>query len=112
MKVRSLVLAAASVLPLIGAAQADTLKPIQGRDIDLGAVSGVAYYTVEKGGYHVVATLGEGEAGTPVRFEAMLVPGQSVVLSTPRAAGVEPVSVEISRQNDDLVVRNKAALTH
>jgi hypothetical protein len=43
---------------------------------------------------------------------AVLVPGQSVVLSTPREVGVAPVEVEISRQADTLLVRNAAALTN
>ena len=39
--------------------QADTLVPVRGRTVDLGAVHGIAYYTVEKSGFRVVATLAE-----------------------------------------------------
>ena len=83
MTIRRTILAAAFALAFVGAAHADGLRPIEGRSIDLGEVSGIAYYTVERDGFRVVATLAQGEAGTPVRVEAVLAPGQSVVLSTP-----------------------------
>ena len=98
------ILAAAFSLAAVTAARADGLRPIEGRTIDLGHVSGVVYYTVEHDGFRVVATFAQGETGTPVRFEALLAPGQSVVLSTPRAAGVAPREVQISRQNDRVLV--------
>jgi hypothetical protein len=92
-------------------AAAERLKPVQAHGIDLGAVSGVAYYTVERGGFRVVVTLAQrGEDATvPVRFEAVLAPGQSVVLSTPRGAGIPPDAVEISRHADTVLVRQGAA---
>jgi hypothetical protein len=93
-----------SALTFIGAAHAGGLEPLRPQSIDLGEVSGVAYYTVERDGFHVVATLGEGEAGTSVRFQAVLVPGQSVVLSIPRAVGAAPVVVELDRLGDDVFV--------
>jgi hypothetical protein len=64
-------------------------------------MSGVAYYTVERDGFRVVATLAQGEAGTPLRVVAVLAPGQSVVLSTPEQAG----RIEISRQARTVLVR-------
>jgi len=110
MTTRHTILAAALALAATGTARADGLKPAQGQSIDLGAVSGVAYYTVERDGYRVVATLAqEGQDGAPVRVEAVLAPGQSVVLSTPRRAGVRPDAVEISRWADAVVVRRAAA---
>jgi hypothetical protein len=92
-------------------AAAERLKPVQAHGIDLGAASGVAYYTVERGGFRVVVTLAQrGEDATvPVRFEAVLAPGQSVVLSTPRGAGIPPDAVEISRHADTVLVRQGAA---
>jgi hypothetical protein len=102
------ILAAASVLASICAAQADGLRPIEGRSIDLGELSGVAYYTIERDGFRVVATLAEGEDGTPVRVEVVLAPGQSVVLSTPRAWGVAPNTVEIGRRGDEVLVHDAA----
>ena len=104
------IIGAAVVLASISAAHADALRPTEGRRIDLGALSGVAYYTVERDGFRVVATFAEGEAGTPVRVEAMLAAGQSIVLSVPRAAGILPYSVEIGRRGDELLVRD--ALTN
>ena len=91
---------------LSGQARADSLQPIEARTLDLGAVSGVAYYTVERGGFRVVATLSQpGESATPVRVEALLGQGQSVTLSTPHEVGVAPELVEISRQADTVLIR-------
>ena len=106
------IVAAAFALASIGVAHADEFRPIEARIIDLGEVSAVAYYTVERDGFRLVATLGQGEAGTPVRFEAVLAPGQSVVLSTPREPGVAPDAVTISRQDDQVVVHEAAAVTN
>ena len=112
MTIHRTIVAAAFALASIGVAHADELRPIEPRIIDLGEVSGVAYYTVERDGFRLVATLGQGETGTPVRFEAVLVPGQSVVLSTPREPGVAPDAVQISRQDDQVVVHEAAAVTN
>ena len=104
MSIHRTILAAAFTFASIGAAHANELRPVEGRSIDLGQISGVAYYIVEPNGFRIVATLAQGETGTPVRFEAVLAPGQSVVLSTPREAGVTPSAVQISRQNDRVLV--------
>jgi hypothetical protein len=108
MSIRSTLLAAAFTLASLGAAHANGLPPIEGRSIDLGDVSGVAYYTVEPDGFRVVTTLAQGEAGTPIRFVSVLAPGQRVVLSTPHQAG----AVEISRNGDNLLVRKAKAPTN
>jgi hypothetical protein len=108
---RTTVLAAASALALAGAAHADSLRPIEARSLDLGAVSGTAYYTIERDGFRVVATLAP-QTGTPMRLEAVLAPGQSVVLSTPREAGAASQAVEISRRDDQVLVRTAAAATN
>ena len=76
MSIRSTLLAAAFTLTTLAAAQANGLRPIEGRSINLGDVSGVAYYTVEPDGFRVVTTLAQGEAGTPIRFVSVLAPGQ------------------------------------
>src|SRR5690349_14738050 len=104
MTVRRMIMITASALIFFGAARAGELREIRPQNIDLGEVSGVAYYTVQRDGFHVVATLAQREAGTPIRFHAVLLPGQSLVLSTPRAVGVAPVAVEISRQGDKVFV--------
>jgi hypothetical protein len=105
MRLRSLALAATLALTFIATANAVELRPAQGRSVHLGKLSGVAYYTVDGDRYRVVATLADGEAGTPVRFETALLAGQSIVLSTPGAAGAAPVAVEISRQQNQIVVQ-------
>lgn len=115
MTIRQAIVAAALALATIASAQADELKPTQARDveaqgIDLGAVSGVVYYTVEPSGFHVVATLSqEAEDATPIRVEVVLAPGQSVVLSTPHGVGEAPEAVEISREADVVFVHKLAA---
>ena len=108
MSIHSTLLAAAFTLASLGAAHANGLRPIEGRSIDLGDVSGVAYYTVEPDGFRVVTTLAQGERGTPIRFVSVLAPGQRVVLSTPHQAG----GIEISRNGDSLFVRKANALSN
>ena len=105
MDLRPTFLAATLALATLGAAHADGLRPIEARSIDLGAVTGTAYYTVDPDGYRVVATVAQGAAGTPVRFEAVLSPGQTVRLSTPGQLGVAADTIEISRRDDELLVR-------
>ena len=91
-------------------ASGESLKPVQAQGIDLGAVSGVAYYTVERDGFRVVVTLAQPgqDAAVPVRLEAVLTPGQSVLLSAPRGADSPPDAVEISRHADTVLVRQEA----
>jgi len=89
-------------------ATADKLPPTFGRTIELGPINGVAYYTVTKDGFHVVATLANAFSPS-VRFEAVLAPGQSVIVSSPNAYGEEAARIEISRQNDDIQVQRLAA---
>ena len=108
MSIRKMLFAAAFTLASLGSAHAATLRPIEARSIDLGEVSGVAYYTIERDGFRVVTTLAQGEAGTPVRVVSVLAPGQKVVLSTPDQAA----ALEISRQADTVVVRKAAAATN
>ncbi|MEQ1952119.1 hypothetical protein [Mesorhizobium sp. CN2-181] len=93
-----------------GHATAGELKPMAARSIDLGTMSGVAYYTVEPAGFHVVATLAAAESGAPVRFEAVLASGQAIKLSTPREVGMPPIMVEISRVADQVVIEQAAAI--
>src|ERR1700732_3604605 len=75
----------------LAAAQAEGLKPLQGQVIDLDDVSAVAYYTVERDGFRVVATLAKKDEGAvPVRVVVVLAPGQSLTLTTPHEAGPPP----------------------
>lgn len=95
--------ALAAAVGLVTTAQAAELVAYRGQAIDLGVVNGIAYYTVEKSGYRVVATLADADSKS-VRFEAILVPGQSMVLSSPMARGDAPIRIEISRQGDRVEV--------
>ena len=99
MSIRSMLIAVAFVS--LEAAHADGLRPIDAMSIDLGEVSGVAYYTVERDGFHVVTTLAQGMTGTPIRVVCVLAPGQSVAFSTPQQVN----ALEISRNGDSVLVR-------
>jgi hypothetical protein len=107
MSLRSMLVVAAFALASLEAAHADGLRPIDARSIDLGGVSGVAYYTVQRDGFHVVTTLAQGTAGTPIRVVSVLAPGQSVAFSTPQA-GV----LEISRNGDSVLVRKAESVSN
>jgi hypothetical protein len=103
--------AAAALLLSLATAQAEGLKPIQAQSLDLGEVNGIAYYTVEHDGFHVVATLEhvmpalKGDTSeVPLRVQAVLASGQSLVLSTPGWTNAPPVSLTIKRHGDELVV--------
>src|SRR5215470_5383794 len=106
MTIHRTILAATFALAFIGAAHAGDFPPLEAKSIDLGGVSGVAYYIVEHDGFRVVAILSQGETGTPVRFETLLAPGQSVVLSTPRDEATVGKTIEISRQGNEVLVQN------
>ena len=108
MSIRNMLFAAAFGIASLAVARAEGLRPIEGRSIDLGEISGIAYYTVERDGFHVVATLAQGEAGTPIRVVSVLAPGQRVVLSTPQQAD----TIEISRKGDSVLVRKASSATN
>jgi hypothetical protein len=110
MNIKQITLAAALALLPFGPVHAEGLKPFQGWVIDLGDVSGVAYYTVERDGFRVVATLAKkAEDAIPVRIVAVLAPGQSLTLSTPHEAGAPDDAVEITRRADTLLIHEAAA---
>ena len=78
MTMKQTALAAALALLPLGPAHAEGLKPFQGRAIDIGDVSAVAYYTVERDGLRVVATLAKkAEDAVPVRVVATLAPAKA-----------------------------------
>lgn len=97
-------LAAAAAICISAGAQADPLGEMQARSVRLGDVSGGIYYTAEPEGYRVVSTLQVGDGRSIVRFVATLKPGQSIVLSIPRAVGQPPLEVRVARHGDVLVV--------
>jgi hypothetical protein len=93
MSIRNILFAVAFTLAFLDAAHADGLRPIDATSVDVGEVSGVAYYTVERDGFHVVTTFAQCIAGTPIRVVSVLAPGQRVAFSTPYQAD----ALEISR---------------
>lgn len=84
------------------AAGAAELRPQQAHSLDLGRVQGTAYYTVERDGLRVVATLAADE--TPVRVVTTLAPDQRVSLSVPGAAGTAATEIAFARRGDRLEV--------
>jgi hypothetical protein len=97
-------LAALIFLAAAANAEASQLVPYGGESVQLGAFRGNAYYSVGQNGYRVVATLAEGEAGLPLRFEATLADQQSFTISVPSTLGAQSESLEISRIGDKLIV--------
>jgi len=98
------------VAGFVTTAEASDLSAYRGQKVDLGGVNGTAYYTVEKDGYRVIATLADADSKV-VRFEAVLAPGQSVVLSSPASFGDAAARIEISR-HDDRVEVQKSPVTN
>ena len=110
MNIKQTSLAAALALLSLGSAHAEGLQPFQGQVIDLGDVSAVAYYTVERDGFRVIATLAKkAEDAVPVRVVATLAPDQSLTLSTPHEAGAPADAVEIIRRADTVLIHEAAA---
>lgn len=103
---RTLVATAALAAVLGGSVHAEELQPAEGQSIDLGTLSGTAYYTVAPDGFHVVATLADRRSGAPMRLETILASGQSVVLSTPGGRTGAPHTVQITRQDDQVRVHS------
>jgi hypothetical protein len=109
MNIHRNIASAGLLLAAIGNAEADTLKPIEAFSIDLAGAAGIAYYTVEADGLHLVATLARGQSlEPPLRVQAVLAPGQSVTFSAPGTVGTAPVALEFSRQDDRLIVVHRS----
>ncbi|MFK8251634.1 hypothetical protein [Ancylobacter terrae] len=85
------------------------LTPMQAESIDLGYVNGIAYYTPEAEGFHVVATLSVG-GGAPLQVAATLQPEQSLTVSVPGPEGGLGKQVEIFRRGDTITVGRPARL--
>ena len=103
-------LAAAALVLAVSTASAEGLDPRHALTIGLGAVTGVAYYTVEPDGLHVIATFAHDDRDEhPLRVQAVLGAGQKLTISTARGAGVEPVRVNVARQGDRVVVETAPA---
>jgi hypothetical protein len=103
-------LAAIVLLGAAATAQAGELVPYGGETIALGGFRGSGYYVDGQGGYRVVATLAEGEAGLPVRFEATLADHQSFTISVPGKLGEPGEVLEISRTGDKVIMSHPVAI--
>lgn len=97
----------AGLLAAAASAQAGELLPYQAESIQLGSIRGVAYYAEVQGDYRVIATLADGEAGLPVRFETTLADNQRLTISVPGKFGEPGEVLEISRAADRLVVSQR-----
>lgn len=103
-------LAASALLLAAGSVSVAELQASQSNSIDLGSFRGSAYYTVEKGGYRVVATLASVNSGsdTPqvIRMVTTLNADQTVHLSVPGALGADgrEATVAFSRRGDRVEV--------
>ena len=100
--------AVAVIAPVRAADKVAALRPAAAQTINIGYVSGVAYYTPQEDGYHVVATLSVA-GGAPIRVAATLQPEQAVSFSVPGAAETAPSVVQIARRGDALTVSNPPA---
>ncbi len=78
--------------------------PARAASLDLGPLAGVAYYTAEPDGHHVVVTLAPRAAAPASRVEAVLASGQSLTVSTPRQEGAAARTVTITRQGETTTV--------
>lgn len=102
------ILASLTALALVTASPAvsEEVNPAHGQTIDLGALKGVAYYTVSPEGFHVVATV-SGEDSKSIRFEANLSDGQSLVVTSSEIGA--PIKVALSRKADRVFVERVVA---
>ncbi|MDR7039446.1 MULTISPECIES: hypothetical protein [Methylobacterium] len=107
MRTLSLALAAAALsFATAGAASAVELKPLKANSVDLGSFRGSIYYTAEKDGYRVVATLaalnGHSEQPQVVRLVTTLNADQTVQLSVPGSIGADgrDATIAFSRRGD------------
>jgi hypothetical protein len=87
-----------------GCAEGREIGSMAGVDIALGEFAGVLYYVPGKDGYRVVATLSSAERVSPLRFNATLAQGQSVVFSVPGKIGEPERRLEVARTGDRVFV--------
>jgi len=77
-----------ALLPVLNTASvavhADEIKPMEGKLIEMGDVHGVACYTADPDGCHLVVTFTQGANGQPIRFVTVLRPNQSTIMEVAR----------------------------
>jgi hypothetical protein len=104
MSYRLPLLAAVAAIAISGTLHADPLQPIQAQKIDLGALAGVAYYTVERDGHRLVVTLQARDSDSPFRFVATLAPGQAITLSVAHGVAEPATEMHFVRRGEQLLV--------
>src|SRR5215468_2715889 len=97
-------LALAALLLNFSPVHASEMAEFQAEGIRLEGFIGVVYYTNAADGYHVVATIADGERGTPVRFEATLADAQKMTISIPGKPGEKSRIIQISRTGGKLML--------
>jgi hypothetical protein len=97
-------IAVAALLLTLSPAHAGEMVEFQAEGINLQGFTGVVFYTNGADGYHLIATIAEGERGMPVRFEATLTDSQKVTISVPGNPGEKSRMLEISRSGDKLML--------
>jgi hypothetical protein len=96
-------MALAALFAVATPVQAGELVPQRAESVELGSIHGITYYVEAQGGYRVVATLADGEAGLPVRFEATVADNQSLTISVPGKLGEMSKVLKISRVGDKVI---------
>jgi hypothetical protein len=104
MSYRLPLLAAVAAIAVSSTLHADPLEPIQAQKVDLGALAGVAYYTVEPDGHRLVVTLQAPGSDSPFRLVTTLAPGQAVTLSVARSVGEPAAEMHFVRHGEQLSV--------
>ena len=84
-------------------AQADTLKPLQARSLELGDYLGVVYFHLTPAGWEVVTTIAprEGSVDEGMRYVSLLTPGESQMLMI---GGLDLYAVQLARAANGLNV--------
>lgn len=103
-------LALVAVVAAAAPSQAGEPIPYAGESVEIGTLRGVAYFSKVPGGYRVITTLADGEAGLPIRFEATLSERQRIVISVPGKVDGQSMAVEISRVGQKLAISHLQAL--
>src|SRR5262245_2756727 len=96
--------ALAALIFSLSPAYAGEVAEFQAASINLEPFQGIIYYANGSDGYHIVATIAEGETGLPVRFEATLAEAQKVTISVPGKLGEKGQLFEISRMGGKLTI--------
>lgn len=107
---KTIFVATALTVAALGAAHGGELKPLAAQSIELGEVTGAAYYTVEGDDFRVVTTLQAGETGGALRFVSMLSDGESLTVQVPSNLGNPSNDLVIERTGDSVRVLSVADL--